>query len=121
MVSIIITLYNKENTIARAINSALKQTYRNCEIIVVDDCSNDNSEFICKKYGNQITYFRTETNCGVSYSRKTGIKLASGKFITFIDADDTIDFKKYIEVFKKNLENGFEMYIKVPLIIFQWN
>ena len=103
MVSIIITLYNKENTIARAINSALNQSYQNCEVIVVDDCSNDNSPEICARYGDKIRVIKSDKNRGLPYSRQIGFKQAFGKFITFIDADDYLD-KKAIEYCIKALK-----------------
>lgn len=88
MVSIIITLYNKQNTIDRAIQSALKQSYSNCEVIVVDDSSTDKSPEICAKYGDNIRVIRSDKNRGLPYSRQIGINHAHGQFITFIDADD---------------------------------
>ncbi len=93
MVSIIITLYNKQNTIDRAIQSALKQSYSNCEVIVIDDCSTDKSPEICAKYGDKIRVIRTDKNRGLPYSRQIGINHAHGQFITFIDADDYLDTK----------------------------
>ena len=93
MVSIIITLYNKQNTIGRAIQSALKQSYSNCEVIVVDDSSTDKSPEICAKYGDKIRVIRSDKNRGLPYSRQIGINHAHGQFITFIDADDYLDTK----------------------------
>lgn len=93
MVSIIITLYNKQNTIDRAIQSALKQSYSNCEVIVVDDSSTDKSPEICAKYGDKIRVIRSDKNRGLPYSRQIGINHAHGQFITFIDADDYLDTK----------------------------
>ena len=88
MVSIIIISYNNENTIARAINSALNQSYQNCEVIVVDDRSNDNSPTIYQEYGNKIRVYRNEKNEGLPYSRQVGIHKSQGRFIAFLDADD---------------------------------
>lgn len=93
MVSIIITLYNKQNTIDRAIQSALKQSYSNCEVIVVDDSSTDKSPEICAKYGDKIRVIRSDKNRGLPYSRQIGINNAHGQFVTFIDADDYLDTK----------------------------
>ena len=93
MVSIIITLYNKQNTIDRAIQSALKQSYSNCEVIIVDDSSTDKSPEICAKYGDKIRVIRSDKNRGLPYSRQIGINHAHGQFITFIDADDYLDTK----------------------------
>ena len=93
MVSIIITLYNKQNTIDCAIQSALNQSYSNCEVIVIDDCSTDNSSEIYAKYGDKIRVIKSDKNRGLPYSRQIGIKHAQGQFITFIDADDYLGSK----------------------------
>ncbi len=90
MVSIIITLYNKENTIKRTILSALEQTYKDIEIIVVDDCSTDNSPNICNEFLPDIKVITTDKNYGLPNARQEGIKHARGNYITFIDADDYI-------------------------------
>ena len=91
MVSIIIPLFNKETTIQRAINSALNQTYKNCEVIVVDDCSTDESSNICKGFNGKIRLISTDKNEGSSSSREKGRINAKGKYITFLDADDYLD------------------------------
>lgn len=91
MVSIIIPLFNKETTIQRAINSALNQTYKNCEVIVVDDCSTDESSNICKGFNGKIRFISTDKNEGSSSSREKGRINAKGKYITFLDADDYLD------------------------------
>lgn len=91
MVSIIITSYNKSATIRRAINSAINQTYKNCEVIVVDDCSTDNSHDIYKEFADKIKLISTPNNCGVTYAREEGIQAARGKYLTFLDADDYLD------------------------------
>ena len=91
MVSIIITSYNKSTTIRRAINSAIDQTYKNCEVIVVDDCSTDNSHDIYREFADKIKLISTPNNCGVTYAREEGIQAARGKYLTFLDADDYLD------------------------------
>ncbi len=91
MVSIIITSYNKSATIRRAINSAINQTYKNCEVIVVDDCSTDNSHDIYREFADKIKLISTPNNCGVTYAREEGIQAARGKYLTFLDADDYLD------------------------------
>ena len=114
MVSIIITSYNKEKTIARAINSALNQSYKNCEVIVVDDCSTDKSLLICQKYGDKINIISNAINKGLSYSRQEGIRQAKGEFITFIDADDYLDsnaIEKCIKMQKINNADIVQMKI----------
>ncbi len=91
MVSIVITSYNNEATIQRAIDSALSQSYNDIEVIVVDDCSTDSSTAICKQYGDKIKVISAVENRGLPHSRKVGISHASGEFISFLDADDCLD------------------------------
>ena len=87
LVSIIIPCYNRENYITDALNSALNQTYENIEIIVVDDGSTDNSVAVLTKYGDKINLIQ-QKNKGVSAARNTGLRLASGDYIIFLDSDD---------------------------------
>ncbi|MBI5404556.1 MAG: glycosyltransferase family 2 protein [Ignavibacteriae bacterium] len=89
-ISIILPVFNRKNKIRRAVNSVLKQTYKNWELIIVDDGSSDGTEkavFTYLKKYNNIRYTR-HSNRGTAISLNEGIKLACGKFITFIDSDD---------------------------------
>lgn len=92
LISIIIPLYNGERFIAQTLESVLGQTYPNLEIIVVDDCSSDNSCDIVRHYGvhdPRLRLIQSETNFGgPARPRNIGIENASGEFITFVDADD---------------------------------
>lgn len=89
LVSVIIPTYNRANLIGRAIQSVLNQTYRNIEIIIVDDASNDNTEEIVTKFHNiNVVYIRHNCNKGGGAARNTGIKASNGKFIAFLDDDD---------------------------------
>ena len=82
LVSVVIPVYNRENTVAAAIDSVLDQTYENIEIIVVNDASTDNTENVLfDKYKDKIKYFKNEKNMGVSFSRNKGIENANGKNI----------------------------------------
>ena len=76
-VSIVIPVYNGEDYVNEAIDSALAQTYENCEVIVVNDGSTDNTEAIVKTYGNKIRYFSKE-NGGVSSALNVGIEHMEG-------------------------------------------
>lgn len=89
LVSIIIPCFNTSKWLPQAIESCLKQTYSNIEIIVIDDGSTDNSLEIIKSYGNQITW-QSIPRSGGNYARNLGLKLASGEYIQFLDADDYI-------------------------------
>lgn len=88
-VSIIIPTYNDGEYIADAINSALEQTLENIEVVVVDDCSTDNTQEVVNSYNDsRIRYIRHKENKGGSSSRNTGIESSSATYIAFLDADD---------------------------------
>lgn len=87
-VSVIINNYNTEKYIKRAITSVLQQTYKNYEIIVVDDCSKDKSLSIIKKYKKFIKIIEKKNNTGLADSRNVAIKVAKGDLVCFLDADD---------------------------------
>ncbi len=90
MVSVILSVYNRENTLKRSINSLILQGFSDWELIVIDDGSNDNSYEILKDYEanyNNIKVYR-QKNKKLPYSRNRGIRLSSGNFITFLDSDD---------------------------------
>lgn len=92
LISVIIPVYNAENTLKRCINSVLKQDYDNFEVILINDGSNDNSILICKEYeriDNRIRVF-SQINKGAGAARNKGIKEANGSNLIFIDADDEI-------------------------------
>lgn len=86
-VSVILPVFNGELFIADAINSVLEQTIAPCEIIVIDDGSNDKTSRVVLGFGDKVKYVRKE-NGGVATARNLGLKYAIGKFIAFIDADD---------------------------------
>ena len=87
--SVIIPAFNAEQTIARALDSVLAQSYTNYEIIVVDDASTDETADILKgKYAPSITYIRKVFNTGGAVARNTGMDVAKGGYIAFLDADD---------------------------------
>lgn len=90
LVSIIIPTYNRKQYVVEAIDSCLAQTYSNCEIIVVDDGSTDETEvFLRNRYGGQIRYLYQD-NQGPSIARNNGIAIAKGDLIQFCDADDQL-------------------------------
>ncbi len=95
-VSVIIPAFNSERFLAGAINSVLSQTYGNIECIVVDDGSNDNTAAIAKSYGRRILY-AYKTNAERSAARNTGIGIATGQYISFLDADDSLASGKIAE------------------------
>ena len=90
-ISIIVPIYNSEKHIKKCIDSLVNQTYKNIEIILVNDGSTDNTENIIKEYRDKrIKYFENK-NHGIGYSRNFGIKKAIGKYIMFVDSDDYLE------------------------------
>ncbi len=91
IVSVITPVYNAERFIECTVESAAMQTYKDIEIVLVDDCSIDNSyaliEKLMDKYPN-IVYHRQETNQGAAVARNTALKLARGRYVAFLDSDD---------------------------------
>ena len=87
--NIIIPLYNKENFVEKTLQSVLNQTYSNYEVIIINDCSTDNSVLRVSPYLNEIiSIHHHKENKGLSAARNTGIKLAKSDYIVFLDADD---------------------------------
>lgn len=88
-VSVIIPTYNRTSFLNRAIQSILNQTYQNFELLVVDDASTDNTEDVVKSFNdNRIQYLRHNENRGLSAARNSGIEVARGKYVSFLDDDD---------------------------------
>ena len=97
LVSIITPMYNSEKYIGQTIESVLNQTYQEWEMLIIDDCSNDNSPNIVKEYvqiDNRIRYIRVKENKGVSNARNIGLQQAKGRFIAFLDSDDIWNYSK---------------------------
>ena len=105
-VTVIVPIYNVEQYVGKCIKSILEQTYNNLEIILVDDCSKDDSLSICKKYAEtdeRIKILQNDKNSGVSFSRNRALQVAAGYYITMIDSDDWIE-KNYVELMVKAIE-----------------
>lgn len=98
MISVIVPVYNVEQYIVRCINSILKQTYKNFELVLIDDGSKDNSGKICDAYVAKDERIRVihQKNGGLSAARNTGLSVMRGKYVTFIDSDDFVH-EKYLE------------------------
>ena len=92
--SIIIPVYNYEKLIKKCLLSILKQKFSDYEIIIINDCSRDRSLEICKKYKKKyplIKIINNKVNKGVSFSRNSGIRFSTGKYIILLDADDYLE------------------------------
>lgn len=106
-ISVVVAVYNAEKYLKKCIDSLLKQTYENIEIILINDCSNDSSLSICNeyssKYPNVIT-LNNESNLGVSATRNKGIDASTGDYICFVDSDDYVE-SVYLERLYSSLIN----------------
>ena len=95
-ISVIIPMYNAAEFIAECLDSILLQTFQDFEVIIVDDCSDDNcveiAESYREKFGERLSIARTETNSGGGgyVPRNIGLSMASGEYVYFVDADDFI-------------------------------
>ena len=91
LVSIVTPVYNAERFIEQTIQSVLAQTYTDWELLLIDDCSTDNSGKIIQRYAEQderIKYHRLQVNSGAAVARNTAIGLAQGEYLAFLDSDD---------------------------------
>ena len=93
LVSVIVPCFNAQTTIKKCIESIAVQTYRNIEIVIIDDGSNDDSITICQQLKDTYSFlvFKSIKNSGVSIARNEGIRLASGDYVMFVDSDDYIE------------------------------
>ena len=103
LVSVIVPIYNCEEYLNKCVESIVNQTYKNLEIILVDDGSIDNSLKMCTEWSKKDKRIKVihKKNGGVSSARNVGIDSATGKYISFVDSDDWIDpnyYKKMIEI-----------------------
>lgn len=89
MVSIIMPAYNAENTLSQAVTSVLSQTYRNFELIIIDDCSTDATSTLAHGFGDsRIRVLTNQKNSGASQTRHNGVSSARGQWLAFLDSDD---------------------------------
>lgn len=112
LVSIIIPIYGVEKYLNKCISSVLAQTYSKFELILIDDASIDKSSDICKMFSKKdprIVYYRKPQNEGVDKARFTGIKKATGKYITFIDGDDWFSKTAIEEMVEGALETNADV------------
>lgn len=113
LISIIVPVYNVEKYLQKCINSIINQTYKNIEIILVDDGSKDSSGKICdelEKKDNRIRVIHKE-NGGLSDARNVGLKIATGKYVGFVDSDDYISEDMFETLYKLNKDNNSDISI----------
>ena len=111
-ISVIIPVYNAEQYLEHCINSIIKQTFVDFELLLVDDCSSDKSREICKKYAvldKRIKIFCKDINEGTAQARKTGIHYAKAEYIIFADNDDWVEPVMLEELYKKAVMGNYDM------------
>lgn len=99
IVSVIIPTFNRAKTLKRSVRSVLDQSFRDLEVIIVDDCSNDDTIEIVRKieeYDNRVRFYRLNKNSGACIARNFGIQKARGQYIAFQDSDDEWDKDKIL-------------------------
>lgn len=118
-ISIVVAVYNAEKTLKKCVESLLNQTYNNIEIILVNDCSKDNSLDICNEYSkakDNVKVISNDRNSGVSDTRNNGIDNSTGEYICFVDSDDYVE-PNYLEV----LYSNYKKYNTVPICGFVYH
>ena len=105
LVSIIVPIYNSKDTLKACVNSVLRQTFSNLEIILVDDGSKDNSLELCKDFEKQDRRVKviTKENSGPADTRNIGLKYAHGKYVSFVDSDDLL-LPDFVQVMVREAE-----------------
>ena len=108
-ISILMGIYNCATTLREAIDSILAQTYTNWELIIVDDCSKDNTDQVMQPYlqDQRIRYIKNEKNSGAALSRNRALREAKGRWIAFLDSDDIWEPEKLTKQIAFMEENGY--------------
>lgn len=111
LISIIVPVYKTEKYLARCLESIIHQTYKNIEIILIDDGSPDNSGRLCDEYAQLDTRIKVihKENGGVSSARNIGLKYANGQYVTFVDSDDWIELDMYEKLLSKLKEQNVDI------------
>ena len=113
-------LYNAEKVIAKTLESVFNQTYKNIEIVLVDDCSSDNSQQVINEYRAkhpEIVYFKQPKNQGAGAARNKALELARGQYVAFLDADDLwYPEKTEKQVALLNKKNGAFSFTAIEMI-----
>lgn len=116
LISVIIPVYNVEKYLHRCLDSVIEQTYKNLEVILIDDGSTDHSGEICDDYAAKDVRIHVihQENQGVSAARNKGLDTAKGEYIAFVDSDDYILPEMYAKMLECIIENN------VDFCVCQW-
>lgn len=113
MISVIVAVYNIREYISRCIESILAQSYKDLEILLIDDGSTDDSGKICDEYAGKDARIKVihQKNQGLGAARNTGMSIAAGEFIAFVDGDDWIEPDMYAEMVKNAELHGADLVV----------
>jgi glycosyltransferase involved in cell wall biosynthesis len=111
LISVIIPIYNIKEYLSKSIDSIINQTYKNIEIILVDDGSTDGSSKICDEYAEMDSRIRVihKENGGVTSARKAGLLKATGTYVTYVDGDDWMERNAYSVMVEKGANLGADI------------
>lgn len=113
-ISVIIITHNRADLLSKAMDSVLTQTYREFELLIIDDASTDNTEELVLKYSKKdshIKYYKNKTNLGISKSRNRGVFLSGGEYIAMLDSDDYWIDKEKLGKQKEHLDKHQDLAI----------
>ncbi len=118
-ISVILPVYNTGPHIDKCLQSILKQTFDDLEVIAIDDCGQDQAMTIVERHAavdQRVRIIRNDKNYGVAYSRNEGIRLARGRYLSFIDSDDSIDLDFYHKLYGAALKDRAEV-VKADFVV----
>ena len=121
LITIIINVYNGEKYINKCLDSVINQTYKNLEILIINDGSRDNTLKLCKKYKDKRIKIITTENRGLSLSRNIGIDNSTGKYIYFIDADDYMELDTIEYLYNLSKKYNSEITMTKSLDIYDYD
>lgn len=118
MISIIIPIYKVEQYLDACVTSIINQTYKDLEIILVDDGSPDNCPQMCDKWANKDARIKVvhKKNGGLSSARNAGFVVATGEYIGFVDSDDYVDETMYEDLMRVMVQNEKTIVVSSPII-----
>ena len=122
MISVIIPVYNDEDYVHVCLNSVLKQTYDNFEIICIDDASTDSSVEILEYFAqkdSRIKILKNDSNMGPGYTRNRGLDIAKGKYVSFLDADDWFSHDTFDILIKKIEQDNLDLLLFKNIVYYE--
>lgn len=111
LISVIVPVYNVEKYLRQCLTSLVNQTYRNIEVVMVDDGSKDSGGLICDEYAKKYQNFSVvhKKNAGLGMARNTGLEYINGKYVVFVDSDDYVENTLIENLYKNLLKNKVDM------------